>query len=140
MRISDVVQVRVKRSLNVTDIGSYRDAVLSPERHVKFLRELEALASRDVSGDAKGLWAKIEVDGAPFSLSDYCFELETLSALWQWDDADVKLRNEFVERHQWLKESVFQCDLTPFVDHYEEVNATLSGISDSANDPDLEMS
>jgi hypothetical protein len=92
----------------MTQYASYNEITATPEKHLSFLREINAYVAQGLDG--RSLFEKLQknvmVDGKPFSQAFHINKLESNSGNWDFDDVPDSIK---VEMHQ-LSEAVKVAD------------------------------
>lgn len=101
----------------MTDYANYNEITATPEKHLNFLRELNAHVNEGL-GSRNSLFEKaaksITVDGKPYSQSFHMNKLESHSDNWDFDEVADPVKVEIFQ----LSEAIKAADSTYDIQHY----------------------
>lgn len=103
------------------EYSHYKDLTATPEKHLDFLKVVEASINEGLNG--KNLYEKLSkevvVDGKPFSQAFHLNNLETASGNWDFDEVSDDVKLEIVELTEKVREADPGYDLAHFTIAYE---------------------
>lgn len=106
----------------MTQYANYNEITATPEKHLNFLRELNAHVNEGL-GSRGSLFEKaaksITVDGKPFSQSFHLNKLESHSDNWDFDEVSDPIKVEIFQLSEAIKAADSTYDIQHFTTGYE---------------------